>query len=109
MTFNIDKAKRIREHYNFLIGQPMGANPDSVKIFDIIIVPVDSKQKTLFIKSFWQTKNNDLSLASSGFDQNNVSILLITQIDRNFAFVKKEIDKFLTDKNLEKIYLKEDW
>lgn len=109
MTFNIDNARKIVTHYTYLVGQPIASIENKALITNIAIMPVDKTNITKFLTTLYNTGDNDSALTASGFDKSNVEIFVLSKQPKIVSFIKKELDEFLTSKNIDKIYLNEDW
>ncbi len=109
MTFNIEQAKRIKEHYKYLIGEIMNKEVSDKAVTDILIAPTDATQQIAFISDFNQTSDNDLSLAKTGFNPNDVTIFFAHHDTWAGDVWTAELDKFLTRKGIEKVYLNPDF
>jgi hypothetical protein len=111
MTFNIEQAKRIKAHYEYLIGEPMSVanTATEMPITDILIAPSEPKQQQIFVSEFNQLRDNNAALLKSGFDKNELMIFFVHHDTWAGNVWTSEIDKFLTRMNIEKVYTNPDF
>ena len=109
MTFTFDKAKKMIKHYYYLIGQDILDDFTDHKINYILIAPYDQTQFEIFIGEFNQNTSNKNSLAISGFDKENVRVILINHDTFRGNIFHYDIDKYLTKKRIDKVYLTPDF
>ena len=104
MTFTFEQAKRIIEHYKYLIGKKMSVNSTEMDITDVLIAPSEHEQQIKFISEFNQLRNNELSLAKSGFDTAAVVVFIVHHDTFRGDVWTSDIDKYLTRMGIEKVY-----
>lgn len=109
MTFDLNTAKKVIAHYSYLIGQDISDKFPEHKIHHIVIAPDDTNQFTTFVGSFNQNENNEASLLASGFDKSKVKVIVIHHDKWRGDILHYDIDKFLTEKNIDKAYLNPDF
>ena len=109
MTFTFDTAKKMIKHYSFLIGEDISDDFTDHKINYILIAPEDQTQFDIFIGEFNQNASNEKSLAISGFDKENVRVILVYHDTFGGNIFRYDIDKYLTKKSIEKVYLTPDF
>jgi hypothetical protein len=109
MTFDLTTAKKVIAHYSYLIGQEISDKFPGHKIHHIVIAPYDTNQFTAFIGSFNQNENNEASLFASGFDKSKVKVVVIHHDKWRGDILHYDIDKFLTERQIEKVYLNPDF
>lgn len=97
MTYNLDHADKIIQHYHYLIGATLDNTLNS-KIDYIVIAPIEKHQFSNFILAFRSSKNNKKSLLFSGYDQLHVQIILISLNKTNLYIL--ELNKYLATNNI---------
>jgi hypothetical protein len=101
MVFDMEMAKKIKKHYISVIGSDLSTG---IIIDYILIAPVDVEMYSRFIRNFQLTKNNEDSLRYSGFDTQKVRVYVVNDFNTKGSFRKLDIDIFLTEKGIKKIY-----
>ncbi len=109
MTFDLDTAKKVVAHYSYLIGQDISDKFPEHTIHHIVIAPADTDQFATFIGAFNQNENNEASLLASGFDKSKVKAILIHHDKWRGDIFHYDLDKYLTKKQIEKVYLNPDF
>lgn len=104
MTFDIIKAKEVANSYSNLVGQPMGKTQTNILITHVAIMPHDRTNITKFLIEFYNSGNNEKALSASGYDNGEVEIYVLSKQQSSPAFIKKELDKYLSGMGIEKTY-----
>ncbi|QNN42622.1 hypothetical protein [Pedobacter roseus] len=103
MTFDLQQAKELIAHYQFIIGQPLDKKNNAFHITTLAIVP-DDGQKIANILSSLNENNNMILLAQQGYDVSSVKVVA-AHIDKwNGNTFYNDLDSFLERNNLKKIY-----
>ena len=107
MTFSYKNALRVVKHYQFLKGREMqGGNETPVT--EIAIAPIDDDQLRAFFTDFKKVKDSKKALEAAGFDKSQVQVILLNEAADKID-LWEEIDAFLEENKLEKIYLNPDF
>jgi len=102
MTFNLDDAKSLVDHYGFLIGAVMDPSL-GMKIGYILIAPSEERRFTRFRAAFRGNRNNKASLFESGYDRSSVRLVVANEYGPSLYML--ELDVYLLDNNIERAYL----
>jgi hypothetical protein len=105
MTFTFENAKKVAEHYKYLIGEPFD-NRESKTIIDYILIAPDfGKEFNTFTNAWVESKNNQQALLRSGADLSKVIVIAVSYDDFGNILLYGEIDRFLERRNMERVYL----
>ncbi|MEO8768762.1 MAG: hypothetical protein ABI402_01700 [Ferruginibacter sp.] len=101
MTYTFDNANKILETYKYLEGKEL---IEGMVITDIVITPSNDKLLQSFLTQF-EFENAKKSLKLAGFNKDSVRIILLSKEDPFIAGgAMLELDAYLTDNNIEKVY-----
>jgi hypothetical protein len=110
MTFTLEQADKVVKHYQHLIGLDFDNKPNQkYPIQYVLIAPDYGDGFQAFLTHFTDNENNQNSLVLSGFDRYKV-IVIVAYYDRfSNLLLWENIDSFLRNNNLEKVYLNPDF
>lgn len=102
-TFTIKQAKEIIKHYSNLVGECFDESC-CLRITELLICPYDGKQYSNFIKNYARNDDYEKSLLLSGFDPENVEVMVVYHDRTRNILVHNNIDNYLTKMKLPKVY-----
>lgn len=109
MNFILEKARKVAEHYKYLIGSDFDGKKGNHKVTHIAVAPYYSDNLKAFWEHFAAEEDDKRALVLSGYDPQNMLVFVINYDSWSNILVYNEIDKYLTHNNLEKIYLNPDF
>lgn len=104
VTFTIDTAVKVVEHYKFLIGKSLDEREDITNVNYIVIAPYYSDGLEEFWYHFNKEEDNAIALGRSKHDKNKVLIFLVSMNNSSGNTFHEELDNNLTARGIEKIY-----
>lgn len=107
MNFTLDKAKKIVEHYKYLLGENILREVQECEIHKIVIAPTTAKEFNKFLEILYNSADEFIALGLSGYDKDAVKVILLSFNDGNVFHY--DIERYLTDYSLEKVYNNDDF
>ena len=112
MIFSLINGLIVQDRYKYLVGQDLIAGTPS-PIIGVSLYPLDTKA----IKTFWyalnQTKNGQVAFSYAKVENHlpdgNVEVILFYYDENVGRFIFKDIDLYLFENKLERIYLNADF
>ncbi len=106
MTVSYKLAENIINYYKYLIGKPFNTSVAEIEIINLVVAPSDHVQFDQFIKEMQTTMSYHKALAVSGYDPENVMVLVMGgHINYPDIRVSQDIDLYLRKNFIERVYL----